>query len=189
MLLHGYGATPGDLAAIAPHVDPAGRFVTIAPQAPLPAGSGASWYEFDDAWQADPASFADCLTRLDVEVEHSCARVGARRDEAIIGGFSQGAGMAAWLAFATPSSRPAGFWCCGTIVDVDGQPLDLTGAAGTPVLVLAGRDDPNVPLERNRRQVERLRAAGADVTYSEHDGGHGLSPAMLDDMRAWLADL
>lgn len=187
VLLHGYGATPDDIAAIGPYVDPDHRFTTVAPRGPLPAGNGASWYDFDDAWQADPASFAAGLAALDAAVDQACLDAGAARDEIVVGGFSQGAGMAAWLAFGTPSPPPAGFWCCGTIVDVDGVMLDLARAAGTRALILAGRSDPNVPLARSRAQAHRLQAAGAEVAYGEHDGGHGLSRAMLDDLRVWLA--
>ncbi len=190
VLLHGYGATQHDLAPIAPHVDPDGRFFTLSPRGQIDvAGGGASWYDFDDAWRPDGASFASALDGLDGLIGSACARLGIARSEVVVGGFSQGAGLAAWLAYATPeSSRPAGFWCCGTIVDVDGQTLDLAAAKGTRALVLAGRNDPNVPLERSRNQARNLERAGAEVVMSEHDGGHGLSAAMLGDMADWLAE-
>lgn len=187
VVLHGYGAEPGDIAAIAPVVDPDDRFVTIAPRGPIAAGAGASWYDFDNAWLAHPASFSEGLSYLDATVDQACTAAGVARADIVVGGFSQGAGMAAWLAFGTASPPPAGFWCCGTIVDVDGEALDLAPAAHARALVLAGRSDRNVPLTRSRDQAQRLRAAGADVTYSEHDGGHALSVSMLDDMRTWLA--
>lgn len=72
-------------------------------------------------------------------------------------------------------------------MSVDDTPLDLSTAKGTRALVLAGRQDPNVPIERSRAQARDLERAGADTTMGEHDGGHGLSNAMLDDMRRWLA--
>ena len=189
VLLHGYGATQHDIAPIAAHVDPDGRFYTLSPRGRIDvAGGGASWYDFDDAWRADPDSFASALEGLDGLIGSACARLEIARSDVVVGGFSQGAGLAAWLAYATPaSSRPAGFWCCGTIVDVDGRALDLAAAKGTRALVLAGRHDPNVPLERSRNQAGNLERAGAQVVLSEHDGGHGLSAAMLDDMADWLA--
>ncbi len=190
VLLHGYGATQHDIAAIGSQVDPDGRYFVLCPRGPIEVpGGGASWYDFDGAWRADPKGFGETLDALDGLVNAACARLGLERDSVVVGGFSQGAGIAAWLAYSTPeASRPAGFWCCGTIVDVDDTPLDLSAARDNRALVLAGRDDPNVPLERNRTQAQRLQAAGADVTLSEHDGGHGLSPAMLDDMARWLTD-
>jgi len=188
VLLHGYGATQHDIATIGSQVDPDGRFFVLCPRGPIEVpGGGASWYDFDDAWRADPESFAKTLDALEALISAACVRLGLQSDRVVVGGFSQGAGMAAWLAYSTPeASRPAGFWCCGTIVDVADTPLDLSAARGTSALVLAGRDDPNVPLERNRNQAQRLQAAGVEVTLSEHAGGHGLSPAMLTDMARWL---
>ncbi len=188
VMLHGYGATQHDLAAAASTVDPDGRWLVLCPRGPIALdGAGASWYEFDESWRADPASFADSLAALDALVGDICTRFGISRHHSVVGGFSQGAGLAAWLAYATSeSSRPAGLWCCGTIVEVDDRPLDLAAARGTQVLVLAGRSDPNVPLRRNLHQAQQLRAAGAEVTLSEHDGGHALSAPMLDDFAAWL---
>lgn len=188
VLLHGYGATQNDIATIGSQIDPDGRYFMLCPRGPIKVpGGGASWYDFDDTWRADPKSFTETLDALDALVNAACTRLGLQSASVVMGGFSQGAGMAAWLAYSTPeASRPAGFWCCGTLVDVDDTPLDLSAARDTRALVLAGRDDPNVPLKRNRTQAQRLQAAGADVTFSEHDGGHGLSPAMLTDMARWL---
>lgn len=189
VLLHGYGATQHDIAPIAARVDPDGRFFALSPRGRIEvAGGGASWYDFDDAWRPDPDSFASALDGLDALIASACARLGLARRDVVVGGFSQGAGLAAWLAYATPgSSRPAGLWCCGTIVEVDGRALDLAAAKSTRALVLAGRHDPNVPLERSRDQARNLARAGAEVVMSEHDGGHGLSAAMLADMADWLA--
>ena len=188
VLLHGFGATQHDIASLWSRVDPDGRYFVLCPRGPIDApGGGASWYDFDDAWRPDPESFATSLSGLDRLVESACSRLHIDRRAVVVGGFSQGAGLAAWLAYGTPdSSRPAGFWCSGTIIDVDDTPLDLSTAKGTKALVLAGRQDPNVPLERSRTQARNLEHAGADVTMGEHGGGHGLSNAMLDDLERWL---
>lgn len=189
VVLHGYGATQHDLAALKPHVDPDGNYLFVSPHGPIKtANGGASWYNFDEAaWQAYPDSFHQTLQSLDFFVNDLCETTGLKRKEAVFGGFSQGAGLAAWLSFATNSPAPTGFWCNGTIVDVGGVSLDLTSARNSKSLILASRQDQHVPLERSRSQAARLRKAGSDVTVSEHDGTHGFSRAMLDDMRRWLA--
>ncbi len=188
LLLHGYGSNQHDIASIIPEIDPQGHFVTVSPLGPIAVpGGGASWYDFDEHWQADPQSFHSTLSALNSFVETMCTRYDIDMSNRVIGGFSQGAGVAAWLAFGGRSTAPSGFWCCGTVVDVDGESLDVTDARGRDVLILAGRDDPNVPLERNRAQAQRFYEAGAHTTVSEHEGGHGLSTAMLNDMNQWLA--
>ena len=190
VMLHGYASTERDIATIAPTIDPHNRFLVLCPPGLITvAGGGASWYDFDESWRADPGSFAAALTALDALVDDICTRFGVDRHGTVVGGFSQGAGVAAWLAYATPErSRPAGLWCCGTIVQVDDLPLDLGTARGTRVLILAGRHDPNVSLQRSRDQAFRLSSAGAIVAVSEHDGGHSLSNAMLNDFAAWLCE-
>jgi len=188
VLLHGYGSTHHNIASIVPEVDPEGDFVTVSPLAPISVpGGGASWYDFDDTWTADPGSFHRTLEALASFVDTVCWRFGLEASDSVVGGFSQGAGMAAWLAFDSPLKTPAGLWCFGTVVDVDDRSLDLERARDRQVLMLAGRDDPNVPLERSRAQARRFDMAGAHTTFSEHDGGHGFSRPMLDDMRTWLA--
>ena len=190
VLLHGYGSNHHNIASIIPMVDPDGRFVTVSPLAPITvAGGGASWYEFDQSWRADRDSFNETLDALSTFVDTMCARFGFDPADSILGGFSQGAGMAAWLAFDGRSTAAAGFWCCGTVVDVDGQSLDLADARGSEVLILAGLSDPNVPLERNRAQARRFELAGAHTTVSEHEGGHGLGHGMLKDMNRWLSEI
>ena len=190
LLLHGYGATQHNIASIVPEIDPDGRYVTVSPLAPIVApGGGASWYDFDDTWRADPLSFHATLGALNTFIETMCARFGFNTSDSVVGGFSQGAGMAAWLAFGNRSATPAGFWCCGTVVDVDDRPLDLGSALGRQVLILAGRSDPNVPLERSLDLARRFDLAGAHTTVSEHDGGHGLGRDMLIDMNRWLAGM
>ena len=49
IVLHGYGATPADIASIGSIVDPGQRYATTAPEAPIAAGTGYSWYHFDNA--------------------------------------------------------------------------------------------------------------------------------------------
>ena len=188
VVLHGYGATQHDLAALQPHVDPDGNYLLVSPRGPIEtANGGASWYDFDQSWQVYPDSFNHTLHSLDIFVNTLCEDTGLERGQAVFGGFSQGAGLAAWLSFSTKSPVPAGFWCNGTIIDVDGVSLDLTKARNSKALILASRQDQHVPLERSRSQTRRFREAGSDVTVSEHDGNHGFSQAMLGDMRQWLA--
>jgi phospholipase/carboxylesterase len=169
-------------------MDPTGRFAVVSPRAPIerPEG-GASWYDFDPVtWKANVESFTETRRLLGRFIEDLCAQHGLDVSRTVIGGFSQGAGMAAWCAFGDPFRPLAGLWCCGTVVDVGGQALDLSGAAGRTAIFLAGRQDQHVPVARSRDAADRFRSAGVDVTFSEHEGGHGISEPMLADVRAWL---
>jgi pimeloyl-ACP methyl ester carboxylesterase len=64
--------------------------------------------------------------------------------------------------------------------------------ARTPILILQGTEDEQVPLHTTLSAVERLRAAGNDVELRILDGAdHEASlfgPGRLDDIHAWISD-
>jgi predicted esterase len=66
---------------------------------------------------------------------------------------------------------------------------DLSAFARLPVFVFHGGRDRNLPIEGTRALVERLRSAGADVTFvSEEDKGHEAPGAETQRaFTAWLA--
>ncbi len=50
-----------------------------------------------------------------------------------------------------------------------------------------GAADPIIGVEFARDARERLEAAGADVTYEEHPGGHNVDPRFAARLAEWLA--
>ena len=188
VLLHGYGGDQYSILSLGPSIDPAGHYIILAPRAPIERlEGGASWYDFDEeTWTANTPSFNTTLAMLDQLVDTICQRYDLKRADCIFGGFSQGAGMAAWAAFSDQTKQAAGLWCCGTVIDLDDQSLDLTSACGSSALFLAGLSDEHIPIERTRATAARFKEAGVDVTLSEHEGGHGISPPMARDFKKWL---
>jgi predicted esterase len=65
------------------------------------------------------------------------------------------------------------------------EPPDL---ARTRVLISAGQHDPMVPRHQTERLATLLKAAGADVTLSWFDTGHGLISPELDAAARWFAE-
>jgi predicted esterase len=49
-----------------------------------------------------------------------------------------------------------------------------------------GSRDPVIGIEWGRDARDRLRDAGADVTYEEHPGGHQIDPRFLSGLPAWV---
>lgn len=188
VLLHGFGGDQYSISSLGPSIDPEGHYIILSPLGPIERlEGGASWYDFDEeTWMADISSFNKTLAMLDQLVDTVCQQYDLKREDCIFGGFSQGAGMAAWAAFADQTKQAAGLWCCGTVVEIDGQPLDLTSAQGSSALFLAGLSDEHIPIERTRATAARFKAAGVNVTLSEHEGGHGISPPMARDFKKWL---
>ncbi len=58
---------------------------------------------------------------------------------------------------------------------------------GFPVAIGHGAADPVIGVQWGRQARERLEAAGADVTYEEHRGGHAIDPRFLRRLPAWVA--
>ena len=106
LLVHGFGADERDLGGLLPYLDPDGQFVTVLPRGPvaLPGMPGFAWYDFGLPAAEIAAAFASALDELDDLLDEAAAEHDLPRAEAIVGGFSQGAGLA--LGTGAPHQRP-----------------------------------------------------------------------------------
>src|SRR5256886_12697670 len=100
LLVHGFGADERDLGGLLPYLDPDGRFVTVLPRGPVavPRMPGFAWYDFGLPPAEISAAFESALDELDDLLDEAAAEHGLSRSEAIVGGFSQGAGLTLALA-------------------------------------------------------------------------------------------
>ena len=73
----------------------------------------------------------------------------------------------------------------GFIPEVEGFELDLE-RPGLPIAITHGTLDPVIGVEFARAARQRLEAAGNRLLYRESPVGHGIDPAVLPDLRAWL---
>jgi thioredoxin 1 len=183
LLVHGYGADERDLGGLLPYLDPNGEFVTVLPRGPfaVPGTPGFAWYDFGGPDLA--AGFADACTALDDLLDTECEARGLERAEAVVGGFSQGAGLTLALALA-PGDRPRPKAVVAMSPALPG-PLDAV-AVDVPVLVQHGTHDPLVPVQRSRDLARDLRAAGVPTVYREYPMEHQVALESLQDARAWL---
>lgn len=186
LLVHGLGADESDLAALAPHLDPEGRFVVVLPRAPTPYGPGWQWYEFTGSG-ADPGSFLASVDALDDLVDQACEQHGMRRDEAVVGGFSQGASLTMAVGLRRGDrTRPAGVLCLsGFLPDVPGLEWDWE-AELPPVLVQHGTYDPMIPVQRGRAAAHALAQHGVPTVYGEYPMGHQVALESVEQAAQWL---
>src|SRR5262249_25344319 len=157
LLVHGYGADERDLGALVPYLDPDGMFAVVLPRGPhaAPGTPGFMWYPFDD-----PSGFDTARAELDALVDEQCEALGFARSEAILGGFSQGAGLALGLALYEsdpPNVRPAGALAMSPM---PGNGALAEGATDVPVLIQHGTNDPLIPVQTARDLAATLLAAG-----------------------------
>lgn len=186
-LVHGYGSSELEIAALGALADPARRFTIVAPQGPIavPKRNGRGWVL---PRRRRPEQFAQSLATLDRILEFECARRGISRRDIVVGGFSQGAILALALAALPGRDAPgaviswSGTWPLDRGVDVD-----IAQLAGVPVLFLSGVDDEVIPIELMRASAKALDEAGARLCTREYDSGHDVSVEMLADTRDWLA--
>jgi thioredoxin len=188
LLLHGYGADERDLGGLLTYLDPEGRFVTVLPRGPIAAPPGFSWY---DMTAGDPESlaegFADALAAIDDLLDAACAEHGMKREDAVVGGFSQGAGLALALALGpTERARPAAVLAMSPFVAPGLLHVDVESAREVAVLLQHGTDDPMVPVAATRELAKALTDAGLPVVFAEYPMGHEVALESVQQAQRWL---
>jgi len=184
VLLHGFGADEHDLLPIGHELDPRLRVVSL--QAPIALDfGGRAWFNLQQTPEGltfDPAEVAEGA-RLALEAVEEVARGSPRP---ILGGFSQGAGMALSAALARPDLT-GGVLVLSGVPPRAQQPAAPGGLGGLPVFVAHGIHDPLIPVEVGRATRDLLQKLGAGVTYREYPMGHMVIPAEIADARSWLS--
>ena len=193
LLLHGYGADERDLGGLLSYLDPEGRFVTVLPRGPIAAPPGFSWFDMMAvAEQEDPEAaiaqgFADALAAVDDLLDAACAEHGLAREEAVVGGFSQGAGLALALALSpSDRARPAAVLAMSPFVPPGILQVDLEAARDVAVLLQHGTDDPMVPVAGTRDLAQALSGGGIPVVFAEYPMGHEVAMESVQQAHGWL---
>jgi thioredoxin 1 len=191
LLVHGLGADERDLGGLLPYLDPEGRFLTVLPRGPIAAPPGFAWYDFAAAGGTAGGTDTTLLTSLDALddlLDEVCTEHDKPRSEAIVGGFSQGAGLAVALAYrASERPHPAAVLAMsGYLPDVEGLAYDWDAAPSIPALVQHGTDDPLLPIELGRALAETLQAHDTPVTFRDYPMAHQVAMESVQDAHQWL---
>ena len=188
VLLHGYGEAPEQLTDRLHLIDPAGDFLVVVPDAPFEHRGRRIWFRAMTARDEAEAQLLASLAALDRLLGDLERTHGLAADEAVVGGFSQGGGLAlALLLGADVAHRPAaGFGVCSFPPTVRGFRVDRTAAAARPFFLSSARDDHFAPIESSRAGGAVLVRAGLDLTYVEADGPHVMTDEAAAHIGAWL---
>jgi thioredoxin 1 len=133
-------------------------------------------------------TFLDSLEQLDSLLDTVCEEHGPDRADAIVGGFSQGGGLAVALGLRR-SERPhpaAVLAMSSYLPDVEGVEYDWAAGRELPFLVQHGTEDPLIPVEQGRRLAETLMEYDVPVVYREYPMGHAVALESIQDAKAWL---
>ena len=191
MLLHGYGEPSRDLADRLDLIDPSGRYLAVVPEAPFERNGRAIWHRALSARDEAEEQFLASTTAIDALLGDLQRETGLAADDAVVGGFSQGGGLALGLLLgADVQHRPrAGFGICSFPPPVRGLRVDRRAAAGRPYLLSSARQDHFAPIEASRAGAVLLRENGLRIAYAESEGAHEMTDDAARLVGTWLTAL
>lgn len=200
LLMHGYGASEGDLIGLTPHLP--SQFVCASPRAPLnvpgPAFNGYAWFpiEFSTAGiplpQPEPEQFVGShahsaavatlrwLDTLDARVPNGLGSIALM-------GFSQGGAMATSLMRMRPERFSAGVNCSGFVAG-GSYPGDATLAEIKPPMFWGS--DPADPIVTESRLAYSREWFPAHTRLEQHTYSgiaHSISYDEVADIHAFLS--
>jgi phospholipase/carboxylesterase len=187
VLLHGRGATADGIVRLA---EPLYRHgVTFY----APAADRSRWYphSFLAPVERNEPYLSSALRRVEAVMGMATEVVPVER--VVLGGFSQGACLAAEFAARHPRRYGGVFVLSGGLLGPSVRPSDYRGSLdGTSVFLGCGDADEHVPVERVHRTAETLRSLDGDVTERIYeDVGHEVTDdefafvgSLLDDLLA-----
>lgn len=187
ILVHGRGATPESILALADELPDDLGFTFAAPGASATTPHPRSWYpmSFLAPIAANEPGLSSGLVAIE-EVVDELAGHGIGPENTILLGFSQGACLVS--EFAARCARRWGGVAAltgGLIGDAE-APRDYVGAFhGTPVFLGSSDRDPHVPLWRVEETEEVLRRMGARVEKRIYPG---MPHTIIRDELDWVGD-
>ncbi|MFN8051412.1 MAG: hypothetical protein U0Q22_08255 [Acidimicrobiales bacterium] len=191
VLVHGYGEPAADLTERLGLIDPDARFRVVVPDAPFEWRGKAIWHRAMHAREEAEQQYLASVEALDELLGELEREVGLAAADAVVGGFSQGGGLALGLLLsADVRNRPAaGFGVCSFPPMVRGFRVDLAAAAGRPYFLSSARRDSFASIELSRAGGALLRESGLDLTYVESEGEHEMTDTAARQIGEWLAHL
>jgi len=193
-LVHGYGEPTSVLTDHLDVIDPKGRFLVATPVGPFEKKGKPIWHRAlfgssDDA----TVQYLASLGALQRSLVQTCENSGLDPAEVMVGGFSQGAGLAIGLCLAIgPVATPPPLACvafCGFAPPIAGLEVDLDRVIGLPLFLSVADDDAFVPMDGSRRSAATLASFGFGVRYYELHSRHEITPEAARLAGAWLDEL
>jgi phospholipase/carboxylesterase len=206
VLLHGYGSTPQEWVPFSRTIQVSENERFVFPEAPdyttPPDGpvGGRAWWRLDLAAYRQRGALPDLSASRPLGLDRSSdavkrllkdlqGRPGSTPKATILGGFSQGAMIAADVAFRSDEPLRALVILSGTLVDEATWTAGMPRRKGLPVFIAHGRRDDILPFAVAERFEQRMRRAGLDVTWVPFEGGHEMPAAVVAELNWFLAGL
>jgi len=191
ILLHGYGADMHNLAGFAPYLPEAGTILCLQGILATPF-AGRSWFDIhylpDGTFQFDEQQ---ALVTGDIMVKTIERFLSERPNQftsIIVGGISQGAGIAMLTGIMAPQIFTGLMLLSGRCPDrIEQLIVDPQRLAHLAVFVGHGTLDPVLQIENGRDLNLFWQRLPVGLTYREYSMGHEISQAEIQDMNQWLS--
>jgi phospholipase/carboxylesterase len=196
VLMHGYGGQPEDWLQFEGHirVPNDGRLVLLRGPLRGPISGSRGWW-----WLNIEGHIPEGQSLPDFSIANpSGIKVASRlvRDyldgvegPIVLGGFSQGAMLSGEIAFQTDQPLAGLVLLGGTTVNETAWEERFPERRELPIFIAHGRHDGVLPFAIAERFAQKLAAAGFDVTWLPYDGGHHLTPVVINELNAFLSRL
>lgn len=188
ILLHGFGSHMGDLAGLAQAIDPV-SYLFVCPNAPLevplgPGITGFSWMPPRGTGTTEDIRLAEeLIATFFVEVME---QYHIESGLAILGGFSQGGGMAYRCGLTRPDMFKGLAALSSGIPDPDKLRMRLPLQRTQAIFSAHGIQDSVISVERAREAKAFLETEGYSLEYKEYTMGHEINQEVLDDLVRWI---
>jgi len=194
VLLHGYGSSAQEWMPFTQSIVWPGRFVFPQGLERTERPGGRAWWPLELGSAEDgPPDLAQSRPK---GLTSAAAAVGGllngfwwRRDDVVLGGFSQGAMVASDVAFRSTTRLSALVLLSGTPVDEASWRRGYAARRGLPVFIAHGRDDAVLPFSGSERMQRDLAASGLRVTWVPFDGGHEIPAEVVIALNQFLGSV
>ena len=184
VLLHGRGSTEREILRLADALPDGAEYVAV--RAPIAEGQGYAWF----ANRGIGRPMAESLAATMGWFRRWLDETAPSPRPVVLLGFSGGAAFAGGLLLDDPRRWSGTAVLYGTLPFDAEVPVTPGRLAGCPVLAVQGDADTVIPRELLDRTWSYLHTdSGAAVTAYRDSGGHGLTPAALDVVHSWLAQV
>lgn len=183
VLLHGRGATAHGILDLA-------RVLTLEGMAYFaPQAASNTWYpyRFIAPIEQNEPYLSSALEKIDQVIAH-IKTAGIPEDKIVLGGFSQGACLAAEYVARNPSRYGGLLVFSGGLIGPIGQLPQYSGSLdGTPVFLGCSDIDAHIPLERVNESADILEQLGGAVTKRIYSGmGHTINTEEIREAQSLL---
>ncbi len=182
IVLHGLGDSMAGYAWV-PQVMQFPWLNYLLVNAPDPYFGGYSWYDY--------AGEADTGVRRSIKLLSGLLdaqrQLGYPTEQTILSGFSQGCLMTLESGLRYPHRFAALIGLSGYVLDANTLLREASSVAKAQhVLVTHGRQDPLIPFDRVKRQMEQLRAGGLNLEWHEFDKPHTIIEEEIALLREYI---